>query len=183
MVKYTLIIEYLSKGNNFSQVATLCGCSRTTVWQVLQRIDFLNISLDEIKEMQEEELRFLLFPERIKKGNGYLIPDFKWEEFQMVKHRSSIRLCWRRYCKRAAKQNLAAYSWKVFLTSYNEYRRPKIQVDDPDDKIRTKLKHYYFLLAYCESAKVMYSVIQTEKEMWLKSLGLDENKIIGDRKK
>lgn len=28
----------------------------------------------------------------------------------------------------------------------------------------------------------MYSVIQTEKEMWLKSLGLDENKIIGDRK-
>ena len=183
MVKYTLIIEYLSKGNNFSQVATLCGCSRTTVWQVLQRIDFLNISLDEIKEMQEEELRFLLFPERIKKGNGYLIPDFKWEEFQMVKHRSSIRLCWRRYCKRAAKQNLAAYSWKVFLTSYNDYRRPKIQVDDPDDKIRTKLKHYNFLLAYCESDKVMYSVIQTEKEMWLKSLGLDESKIISDRKK
>lgn len=73
MVKYTLIIEYLSKGNNFSQVATLCGCSRTTVWQVLQRIDFLNISLDEINEMKEEELRFLLFPERIKKGNGYLI--------------------------------------------------------------------------------------------------------------
>ncbi len=65
MVKYMLIIEYLSKGNNFSQVATLCGCSRTTVRQVLQRIDFLNISLDEINEMKEEELRFLLFPERI----------------------------------------------------------------------------------------------------------------------
>lgn len=101
----------------------------------------------------------------------------------MVKHRSSIRLCWRRYYKRAAKQNLAAYSWKVFLTSYNEYRRPKIQVDDLEDKIRTKLKHYNFLLAYCESDKVMYSVIQTEKEMWLKSLGLDESKIISDRKK
>ena len=115
--------------------------------------------------------------------DGYLIPDFKWEEFQMVKHRSSIRLCWRRYCKRAAKQNLVSYSWKVFLSSYNDYRRPKIQVDDPDDKIRTKLKHYNFLLAYCESDKVMYSVIQTEKEMWLKSLGLDESKIIGDREK
>lgn len=101
----------------------------------------------------------------------------------MVKHHSSIRLCWRRYCKRAVKQNFAAYSWKVFLTSYNDYRRPKIQVDDPDDKIRTKLKNYNFLLAYCENDKVMYSVIQTEKEMWLKSLGLDENKIIGDRKK
>ena len=29
----------------------------------------------------------------------------------------------------------------------------------------------------------MYSVIQTEKEMWLTSLGLDENKIIDDREK
>ena len=76
MVKYTLIIEYLSKGNNFSQIATLCSCSRTTVWQVLQRIDFLNISLDEIKEMKEEELRFLLFPERIKKGMKRLVWEF-----------------------------------------------------------------------------------------------------------
>lgn len=96
----------------------------------------------------------------------------------MRKHQSSLRLCWRRYCKRAAKQNLAAYSWEVFLTSYNDYRRPKIQVDNPDDKIRTKLKHYNFLLAYCENDKVMYSVIQTEKEMWLKSLELEEDKIL-----
>lgn len=183
MSKYKLIIEYYLKGNNRTQIATLCDCSRTTVWTVLKKVNAIGIGLDELSGMSEKELAYLLFPERAKAGDGYLIPDFKWEEFQMVKHRSSIRLCWRRYCKRAAKQNLAAYSWKVFLTSYNEYRRPKIQVDDPDDKIRTKLKHYNFLLAYCESDKVMYSVIQTEKEMWLKSLGLDENKIIDDMEK
>ena len=38
-------------------------------------------------------------------------------------------------------------------------------------------------MAYFESDKVMYSVFQTEKEMWLKSLGLDENKIIDDMEK
>ena len=183
MSKYKLIIEYYQKGNKQEQIATLCSCSRMTVFTVLKRFRTLELNYDDVKSMSEEELSSLLFPERAKKGDGYLIPDFKWEEFQMVKHRSSIRLCWRRYCKRAAKQNLAAYSWKVFLTSYNDYRRPIIQVDDPDDKIRTKLKHYNFLLAYCESDKVMYSVIQTEKEMWLKSLGLDESKIISDRKK
>lgn len=149
MVKYTLIIEYLSKGNNFSQVATLCGCSRTTVWQVLQRIDFLNISLDEINEMKKEELRFLLFPERIKKGNGYLIPDFKWEEFQMQKHQSSLRLCWRRYCKRAAKQGLKAYSWASFGLLYSQYKKPCADDDDPHDAVRNKLKRYNLLLSYC----------------------------------
>ena len=183
MVNYRLIIEYHEKGNNNTQIATLCSCSRMTVWKVVNRIVDIKIPIDELLKLDNEELKYIIFPEYMKKGDGYLIPDFKWEEFQMVKHRSSIRLCWRRYCKRAAKQNLAAYSWKVFLTSYNDYRRPKIQVDDPDDKIRTKLKNYNFLLAYCESDKVMYSVIQTEKEMWLKSLGLDESKIISDRKK
>lgn len=38
MVKYSLIMEYLKKGNNYSQIATLCGCSRTTVWEVVKRI-------------------------------------------------------------------------------------------------------------------------------------------------
>ncbi len=183
MSKYKLILEYYLKGNNRTQIATLCDCSRMTVWRVLQRVKALGIEIYALNDMNEEEISSLLFPERAKAGEGYLIPDFKWEEFQMCKHQSSIRLCWRRYCKRAAKQNLASYSWKVFLTSYNDYRRPKIQVDNPDDKIRTKLKHYNFLLAYCESDKVMYSVIQTEKEMWLKSLGLDESKIIDDREK
>ena len=36
MVKYRLIIEYHKKGNNNTQVATLCGCSRMTVWKVVE---------------------------------------------------------------------------------------------------------------------------------------------------
>ena len=103
MSKYKLIIEYYFKGNNRTQIATLCDCSRMTVWRVLQRVNAIGIGLDELSGMSEKELAYLLFPERAKAGDGYLIPDFKWEEFQMVKHRSSIRLCWRRYCKRAAK--------------------------------------------------------------------------------
>ena len=179
MVKYILMIEYLLKNNNYSQVATLCGCSRMTVWRVLQRIGFLNISLDEIKEMQEEELRFLLFPERIKKGNGYLIPDFKWEEFQMRKHQSSLRLCWRRYCKRALKQNLKAYSWASFRLLYSQYKKPCVDDDDPHDAVRNKLKHYNLLLSYCNpNGGTSYEKIKQEKEDWLKSLHLEESKIV-----
>lgn len=39
MVKYRLIIEYHKKGNNNTQVATLCGCSRMTVWKVVERLN------------------------------------------------------------------------------------------------------------------------------------------------
>ena len=119
MSKYKLIIEYYEKGNKQEQIATLCSCSRMTVWRVFRRIKALGIEVYALNDMSEEEISSLLFPERAKAGEGYLIPDFKWEEFQMCKHQSSIRLCWRRYCKRAAKQNLMAYSWKCFITLYN----------------------------------------------------------------
>ena len=178
MKNYKLIIEYCQKGNNNSQIATLCTCSRTTVWTVLKRIKALGIEIHALNDMSEEEISSLLFPERAKAGEGYLIPDFKWEEFQMCKHQSSIRLCWRRYCKRAAKQNLMAYSWKCFITLYNAYRRPKIVVEDPNDKIRNKLKDFNFLLSCCPRGSINYQVIQRKKEEWLKSLKLEEDKIL-----
>lgn len=104
MVKYKLIIEYLKKGNNFTQVGNALRLSRMTVWRVVQQLNSLTIELVDYQNISEEELTQILFPERIKKGKGYLIPDFKWEEFQMRKHQSSLRLCWRRYCKRAIKK-------------------------------------------------------------------------------
>ena len=180
MKNYKLIIEYYQKGNNNSQIATLCSCSRTTVWTVLKRIKALGIEVYVLNDMSEDEIASLLFPERAKAGEGYLIPDFKWEEFQMVKHRSSIRLCWRRYCKRAAKQNLTAYSWKSFIILYNAYRKPKIEVCDPNDKIRNKLKDFNFLLSCCPRGSIKYEVIKIQKEEWLKSLKLEEDKILDD---
>ena len=178
MKNYKLIIEYYEKGNKQEQIATLCNCSRMTVFTVLKRFRALELNYDDVKSMSEEEISSLLFPERAKAGEGYLIPDFKWEEFQMCKHQSSIRLCWRRYCKRAAKQNLMAYSWKCFITLYNVYRRPKIVVEDPNDKIRNKLKDFNFLLSCCPRGSINYQVIQRKKEEWLKSLKLEEDKIL-----
>ena len=178
MSKYKLIIKYYQKGNKQEQIATLCSCSRMTVWRVFQRIKALGIDVYVLNDMSEEEISSLLFPERAKAGDGYLIPDFKWEEFQMCKHQSSIRLCWRRYCKRAAKQNLKAYSWASFGLFYIQYRKPCSDEDDPNDIVRNKLKHYNLLMSFCNPDSESYRKLQKEKYEWLKSLHLDENKII-----
>lgn len=178
MVKYSLIMEYLKKGNNYSQIATLCGCSRTTVWEVVKRIDYFKIQLADIDGIDEVGLRSILFPERVRKDEKYLVIDFKWEEFQMRKHQSSLRLCWRRYCKRALKQNLKAYSWASFVFFYGQFRKPCSDEDDPKDKVRNKLKHYNLMLSYCNPNGEQDQKLKKEKEEWLKSLHLDENRII-----
>lgn len=71
MVKYTLIVEYLLKGNNYTQVATLCSCSRMTVWYVLKRIDYFGFSLENIKDIGEEELRKRLRRAAVAENNQF----------------------------------------------------------------------------------------------------------------
>ena len=58
MVKYTLIIEYLSKGNNFSQVATLCiaiQSERRTISKVKKEMWLKSLGLDESKIIDNRE--------------------------------------------------------------------------------------------------------------------------------
>lgn len=74
------------------------------------------------------------------------------------------------YCKRAVKQNLMAYSWKCFLYLYNDYSKPKIEIDNPNDKVRMKLKKYNFLLPCCHYGGMSDRSIKKEKEECLKSL-------------
>ena len=69
MSKYKLIIEYYQKGNNNSQISTLCSCSRTTVWTFLKRIKALGIEVYVLNDMSEEEISSLLFPKRAKAGD------------------------------------------------------------------------------------------------------------------
>ncbi len=64
MSKYKLIIEYYQKGNKQEQIATLCSCSRMTVWRVFQRIKALGIEIYALNDMSEEEVSSLLFPFR-----------------------------------------------------------------------------------------------------------------------
>lgn len=70
MSKYKLILEYYLKGNNRMQIATLCDCSRMTVWRVLQRVTAIGIEIGELSEMNEKELAYLLFPERANPETG-----------------------------------------------------------------------------------------------------------------
>ena len=72
---------------------------------------------------------------------------------------------------------------KIELHTHGNFNRFEIQQpcsdeDDPKDKVRNKLKHYNLMLSYCNSNGEQYQKLKKEKEEWLKSLHLDENRII-----
>ena len=152
------------------------------VIKILKRFDELNLNFSDIERLPDKDLLRLLFPKRMQDKEGYLIPDYKWEEFQMVKHRASIRLCWRRYCKRATKQGLKAYALSRYFELYQEYKKPPKANDM--DAVRRRLKEYNFLLSmFRNSNGEGYKQMESDKKAWLKSLHLDEDKIIAERDK
>ena len=54
MKNYKLIIEYYEKGNKQEQIATLCSCSRMTVFTVLKRFRTLELNYDDVKSMRKQ---------------------------------------------------------------------------------------------------------------------------------
>lgn len=74
MSKYKLIIEYYLKGNNRTQIATLCDCSRMTVWRVLQRVN--TIGIGELSGMSEK--RTCLFAFSGKGETGRRVSDSRF---------------------------------------------------------------------------------------------------------
>lgn len=182
MTNYKLIIEYYYKGNNNSQITKLCGCEKKTVIRVIKRYFELEITQDELKNIPDKQLMQIMYPTKSLK-EGYLTPNYKWEEFQMVKHRASIRLCWRRYCKRATKQGLKAYALsRYFFALYQKYKKtPKA---NNMDAVRRRLKEYNLLLSMFRNPNGEgYKQMERDKEEWLKSLHLDEDKIIDEKDK
>ncbi len=67
---------------------------------------------------------------------------------------------------------------RSFVFFYGQFRKPCSDEDDPKDKVRNKLKHYNLMLSYCNPDGEQYQKLKKEKEEWLKSLHLDESKIV-----
>lgn len=65
----------------------------------------------------------------------------------------------------------------IFIYALN-IKKPCIDEDDPHDAVRNKLKRYNLLLSYCNPGGASCEKIKQEKERWLKSLHLEEDKIL-----
>lgn len=76
-----------------------------TVIKVLKRVEELEVDISLIMAMEDKELVHFLYPKRTQKTDEYLIPDYKWEEFQMVKHIQRQRRKSRRTVKNGKSNN------------------------------------------------------------------------------
>ncbi len=174
MFDYRSILLYYSKGNNNSQIARLCSCTRKTVIKTIKIALEKGIQIPVPNSINDNELAKMLFPNR-SYNEEYEMPNFEWEKFNMTKHRVSIDLAWKRYVKRCIRENKKPYCRARFYTLFKEYLKPSKA--ERHLEMINKLESYNYALNCLEPDSDIYLKIKQEKEDWLKSVHLDEEKI------
>ena len=48
-----------------------------TVWKVVERLNMVKIETEELLNLSDDEINYILFPERSRRGEGFLAIDFK----------------------------------------------------------------------------------------------------------
>lgn len=120
MTNYKEILRLTSLGINNSQIASSCGCSRTTVISVLQRAKECGINWQLATDMSDKELSHRLFPaENIKPA--YKMPDYEYVHREMAKSGVTLSLLWVEYCDKCRETGEIPYKSTQFNKYYGDF--------------------------------------------------------------
>ena len=174
MFDYRSVFLYYSKGNTVSQIATICECSRTTVYRALERAKRINLPMPVPTSISDEQLLAMLYPKR-GRNQDYDLPDFRAISRDKIKRKLSMRVAWRRYYKRTIKAGKKPYMFTRFCALfYRCFHELKAKVKD---KVIMTYRFYRMEI----KANRNYPITQMEwidrKDRWLKELRLEESKL------
>lgn len=122
MTSYKEILRLQSLGMNNTQIASGCGCSRTTVISVLQKVKEQGLNWQSVSEMSDRELSRLLFPSENAKLT-YKMPDCEYLHREMAKSGVTLTLLWLEYCDQCRESGQIPYKSTQFYKHYSDYVR------------------------------------------------------------
>lgn len=182
MTNYRAILLYYSKGNTTTQVATICGCSRTTVIRTIKKAKKINLSIPVSDSIKDKELYFMLYPDRGPKKEYYM-PNFYLLNKDKKKRSFTKYRAWQKYCRIAKREGYKAYSKSRFYKLYKDYfstlPAPKAVRSENLIKIKIFTAIRDSILEARELSIGALSRVEQEIDEWCKKRRLDKYKIWG----
>lgn len=120
MTNHREILRLNSLGINNTQIAESCGCSRTTIVDVLRRTGECYLSYPLPDEMSDKQLSEMLFPSGKDKPT-YKMPDYEYVHHEMAKSGVTLTLLWVEYCEQCRDSGKIPYKSTQFNKYYNDY--------------------------------------------------------------
>ena len=96
-IKPKLILELIESGMTRRQICSSRHVSSHTVSEVKQTAEGLNITYADIKDLSENEVYHLFFPDRNQLENLYQQPDYEYVHAELKKTGVTLKLLWQEY--------------------------------------------------------------------------------------
>ncbi len=120
MASYKEILRLSGLGISNKKIAVACGCSRTTVVNVLSKFRDSSLPWSEASALSDRELGRLLFPNDPVKP-GFKMPDYEWVHREMAKNGVTLTLLWLEYCDQCRQSGEIPYKSTQFNKYYSEF--------------------------------------------------------------
>ncbi len=108
---------YLKLGFSIQAIAGSCKISTSTAHTYVNKLKKLNLSYEEIINMNEGKLHNLFFPENKKKAANRPVPDFEYLATEMKKKGVTLQLLYEEYID----ENPSGYSKSWFYEMYRKH--------------------------------------------------------------
>lgn len=115
------ILELDNSGMSGRDIAITLSTSRNSVATVLQLAHKLNLTWDNIKDIDEKEVYNLFFPDKFKTQIEYYPVDYEYVHSELKKVGVNLKLLWTEYASTCKSEGNLACGYTKFCEDYHKY--------------------------------------------------------------
>lgn len=120
-IKVKLILELRAAHMSRNQISDSRRMSRNSVSDVFRIADKLGISFPDIRDVDEDAVYRMFYPEKHAVESMYQQPDYDDIHKELKKIGVTLKLLWQEYCDGCAKQNVISMGYTKFCEGYSNF--------------------------------------------------------------
>lgn len=120
MINAKLVLSLLDKQESVNQIAKIYHVSKHSIMDVRKRASDLQLTFHDVKDMTENQVYSLLFPERYLDQEAFVPVDYAYVHKELLKSGVTLKLLWNEY-KVNIPNGKIPVSYSKFCDDYNSY--------------------------------------------------------------
>ncbi|WP_026045757.1 IS21 family transposase [Paenisporosarcina sp. TG-14] len=120
MLKYREVLRLYAQNLSNRSIASSSGCSRNSVAEIISRANELQVSWPFDKDVNDEELQGILFPEK-NKSDIRKRPDCEYIHREMARSGVTLSLLWHEYVEACRNRLEIPYSYRQYCRFYHRF--------------------------------------------------------------
>ena len=120
-INVKLIMDLSAGGLTQDEIATSRHFFKSSVSLVLKTSKLLDVTAEDLREMTDEEVYHLFFPDKLSADQIYKLPDYDYVHEELKKVGVTLKLLWEEYRDRCLAKGTLPVGKTKFCDDYNAY--------------------------------------------------------------